>query len=53
MPYADFLSQPYFKEVCLRKLELLTKSPEVSKKIFLGSRKYFDKLFPQEKENIT
>jgi hypothetical protein len=48
MSYADFLSQPYFKEVSLRKIVFPTESKEISKRFFRLSKVFFDKLLSDQ-----
>jgi len=48
MTYAEFLSQPYFREVSIRKLVFQNNSLEASKRFFNNSKAFFDNLFPTE-----
>lgn len=48
MSYAEFLSQPYFREVALRKIIFPKESKEISKTFFRLSKVFFDQLLSEQ-----
>jgi hypothetical protein len=48
MSYAEFLSQPYFKEISMRKIVFPKESKEISKTFFRLSKVFFDEIFSDQ-----